>query len=101
LHCRSDECGVALSPCPAQIDHAFSHYRRILSSDAIHHGYVSKTANPREEHINERLHWSVIAKHQEHKAPLYDPPNLQRIPTEKVAGPTDQEQQLLEHDTQQ
>ena len=58
------------------IDHAFPHYRRILSPDAIHHGYVSNTADPREEHINERVHWSVIAKHQEKKTPLYDPPNL-------------------------
>ena len=82
------------------IDHTFPHYRRILSPDAIHHGYVSNTANPREEHINERVHWSVIAKHQEQKKPLYDPPNLpQHIPAEKVADLTDQERQLLEHDT--
>jgi hypothetical protein len=57
---------------------------------------VSNTANPREEHINERVHWSVIAKHQEQKTPLYDPPNLpQHIPAEKVAGLTDEERQLL------
>jgi hypothetical protein len=81
-------------------DHAFPHYRRILSPDAIHHGYVSNTANPREEHINERVHWSVIAKRQEQKTPLYDPPNLpQHIPAEKVADLTDQERQLLERDT--
>ena len=49
------------------IDHTFPHYRGILSPDAIHHGYVSNTANPKEEHINERVHWSVIAKHQERK----------------------------------
>ena len=71
-----------------------------LSPDAIHHGYVSNTANPREEHINERVHWSVIAKREEQKTPLYDPTNLpQHIPTENVAGLTVEERQLLERDT--
>jgi hypothetical protein len=36
------------------IDHTFPHFRKILSPDAIHHGYVSNTADPSEEHINER-----------------------------------------------
>jgi hypothetical protein len=82
------------------IDQAFPHYRRILSPDAIHHGYVRNTANPREEHINERVHWSVIAKRQESKTPLCDPPNLpQHIPADKVVDLTDQERRLLERDT--
>jgi hypothetical protein len=81
-------------------EHAFPHYRSILSPDAIHHGYVSNTADPREENINERVHWSVIAKHQEQMTPLYDPPNLPpHIPAEKIAGLTDQERQLLERGT--
>ena len=82
------------------IDHTFPHYRKILSPDAIHHGYVSNTADPSEEHINERIHWSVIAKHQEKAAPLYDPPNLPaHIPAEKIASLTDEERQLLERGT--
>ena len=56
------------------IDHAFPHYRKVLSPVAIHHGYLSNTEVPSEEHINERVHWSLIAKHQEQTAPLYDPP---------------------------
>jgi uncharacterized protein (DUF2235 family) len=81
------------------IDHTFPHYRRILSPDAIHHGYVSNTVDPREEHINERVHWSVIAKRQEQRAPLYDPRNLPpHIQAGQIAGLTDQERQLLERD---
>jgi hypothetical protein len=76
------------------------HYRRILSPNAIHHGYVSNTAVPSEEHINERIHWSVIAKHQEQTAPRYDPPYLPpHIPAEKIANLTDQERQLLERNS--
>ena len=61
---------------------------------------MSNTADPSEEHINERIHWSVVAKHQEKAAPLYDPPNLPAyIPAEKIASLTDQERQLLERGT--
>ena len=82
------------------IDHTIPHYRKILSPDAIHHGYVSNTADPSEEHINERIHCTVIAKHQEKAAPLYDPPNLPaHIPAEKIASLTDEERQLLERST--
>ena len=82
------------------IDHAFPHYRKVLSPDAIHHGYLSNTENPNEEHINERIHWSVIAKHQAQTAPLYVPPNLPAyIPAEKIASLTDEERQLLERST--
>lgn len=28
-----------------------------------------ETANPNEEHINERVHWSVVAKHQDRTTP--------------------------------
>ena len=72
------------------IDHAFPHYRKVLSPAAIHHGYLSNTEDPSEEHINERIHWSVIAKHQAQTAPLYAPPNLPaHIPAEKIASLTD------------
>jgi Uncharacterized alpha/beta hydrolase domain (DUF2235) len=81
------------------IDHTFPHYRKVLSPDAIHHGYLSNIADPTEEHINERIRWSVIAKHQEQTTSLYDPPNLPaHIPAEKIASLTDQERQLLERE---
>jgi hypothetical protein len=38
---------------------------------------VSNTADPSEEHINEHV---VIAKQQEQKTPLYDPPNATSSP---------------------
>ena len=58
---------------------------------------MSNTADPSEEHINERMHWSVIAKHQKKAAPLYAPMNLPAyIPAEKIASLTDEERQLLE-----
>jgi uncharacterized protein (DUF2235 family) len=44
------------------VDETFPHYRVILSPDAIEHGAFSNTPNPNEEHINERIHWSVIKK---------------------------------------
>jgi len=60
----------------------------------------SNTANPTEEHINERIHWSVVAKHLERTAPLYDPPNLPpHIPADGIATLTDQERQPLERGT--
>jgi hypothetical protein len=37
----------------------------------------------------------MIAKHQEQKTPLYDPPNLpQHIPAEKIASLTNQRRHL-------
>ena len=79
------------------IDHTFPHYRKVLSPDAIHHGYLSNTKNPEEENINEHVHWSVIAKRQAQAPSLYDPPNLpSHIPVEKIAALTDHERLLLE-----
>jgi len=44
------------------IDETFPHGRVILSPDAIEHGFFLNTANPAEEHVNERVHWSVMKK---------------------------------------
>jgi uncharacterized protein (DUF2235 family) len=75
------------------VDHLFPHYREILSPVAIHHGYLSSSKDPTEEHINEQVHWSVIAKHN---GMPYNPPNLPaRIPLEKIAAITEQERLLL------
>ena len=61
---------------------------------------VSNTADPSEKHLTSMSTWSVIAKQQEQKTPLYDPTNLpQHIPTEKIAGLTDQGRLLLERGT--
>ena len=75
------------------VDHLFPHYRVILSPVAIHHGYFSNSKDPTEEHINEQVHWSVIAKHN---GMPYNPPNLPaHIPLEKIAAITEQERVLL------
>jgi len=44
------------------IDETFPHGRVILSPDAIEHGFFLNTANPAEEHVNERVHWSIMKK---------------------------------------
>ncbi|MFY9957806.1 DUF2235 domain-containing protein [Bradyrhizobium sp.] len=44
------------------IDETFPHGRVMLSPDAIEHGLFTNTANPDEEHVNERVHWSVMKK---------------------------------------
>jgi hypothetical protein len=77
-------------------DHYFPHYRVILSPVAIHHGYFSDTEDPDEEHINERVHWSVIEKREARTQPAYTPRNLPaEISTEKIAAITDEERVLL------
>jgi uncharacterized protein (DUF2235 family) len=78
------------------LDHLLPHYRKVLSPIAIHHGYLFNSDDPTEEHINERVHWSVIAKQQDRATPLYNPPNLPAdIPGEKIAAITDEERELL------
>ncbi len=81
------------------IDHAFPHYRTVLSAVAIQHGYVANTKDPTEEHINERVHWSVIAKRTNAAAIRYSPPNLlTNIRPDQIAEITDQERSLLGQD---
>jgi uncharacterized protein (DUF2235 family) len=78
------------------IDHAFPHFRIVLSPVAIQHGYITNSENPAEEHINERVHWSVIAKRTNAAAVRYSPPNLvTNIRPEQIAEITDEEQILL------
>jgi hypothetical protein len=78
------------------IDHMFPHYRAILSPIAIHHGYFSNSEDPTEEHINERVHWSVIAKRAGTAANRYSPQNLPtNIRPEKIAEITNEERVLL------
>ena len=78
------------------LDEHWPHYRVILSPVAIHHGYLFNSPAPEEENINERVHWSVLAKRSSGATPLYNPPNLPgRIPPEKIALITEEEQDLL------
>jgi uncharacterized protein (DUF2235 family) len=77
------------------IDYMFPHYRTVLSPVAVRHGYLFNTEDPTEEHINERVHWSAIAKRAS-ATNRYSPPNLPRvIRPERIAEITDEEQTLL------
>jgi uncharacterized protein (DUF2235 family) len=79
------------------LDHYFPHYRVVLSPDAIRHGYVFNSKEPDKQHINESVHWSVVAKRGgSPPAAPYNPPNLPaNIPPERIAAPTSEEQALL------
>jgi hypothetical protein len=81
------------------IDHTFPHYRTVLSPVAIRHGYLFSTEDPTKEHIDERVHWSVIAKRAS-ATNSYSPPNLPRdIGPDQIAKITDEERTLLGDDT--
>ena len=84
------------------LDEHWPHYRAVLSPVAIHHGYVFNSAAPDEENINERIHWSVLAKRTSRTTPPYNPPNLPKeIPSEKVAAITGEERHLLDGSSDQ
>lgn len=80
------------------LDHNFPHLRIVLPPDAIDHGPLFSTENPDEEHINERMHWSLLKKHGHActvfgiantlYAPLNWPP---AIPPDKIAEITPEE----------
>jgi uncharacterized protein (DUF2235 family) len=84
------------------ISQLLPHKRIILSADAIHHGIFFNRRNRAEEHINERVHWSALAKrgrpctyYGKPNTP-YAPPNLpSNIPEQKVATITPEERALL------
>ncbi|HEY1746854.1 MAG TPA: DUF2235 domain-containing protein [Xanthobacteraceae bacterium] len=79
------------------LDHVLPHYRKVLPPDAICHGYLLSSDNPAEERINERVHWSVLAKRQNQQEAAYRPANLPvDIPLEKVAEITGEERALLD-----
>jgi len=78
------------------VDQVWPHYRAVLSPVAIHHGYVFNSSDAGEEHINERVHWSAIAKRLEHVGLPYNPRNLpEPIPADKIAAVTAEEQTLI------
>ena len=84
------------------IDQTFPHGRVILSPDAIEHGLFFNTANSDEEHVNEKVHWSVIDRRNAASSLMfgqsakYAPVNLPAtIPNDKIAAITPEEQALL------
>ncbi len=78
------------------LDHFFPHYRTVLSPVAIHHGYLSNSEDRSEEHINERVHWSVIEKRNRQAGSSYEPRNLPGyIAAERIAAITEEERVLL------
>jgi type VI secretion system (T6SS) phospholipase Tle1-like effector len=78
------------------LDQFWPHYRTVLSPVAIHHGYVFNSRDAGEEHINERVHWSVIAKRTGHAGLPYNPRNLpEPIPADRIAAITSEEQALI------
>jgi hypothetical protein len=66
-------------------------------TNAIRHGYLFNSKEPDKQHINESVHWSVVAKRGgSPPAAPYNPPNLPAsIPPERIAAPTSEEQALL------
>lgn len=78
------------------LDHLLPHYRKVLSPVAIHHGYLFNNEDRSEEHINERVHWSVIEKRNRQPGSSYEPRNLPGyIAAEKIAAITEEERVLL------
>ncbi len=80
------------------ISRMFPHLRAVLSPDAIRHGFLFNTRQPQEQHINEKVHWSVIEKLERKCNYLgdpnvpYAPPNVASpIPSDRIAGMTDEE----------
>ena len=77
-------------------DEHWPHYRAILSPTASHHGYVFNTPAADKVHINERVHWSALAKRISCTTSPYHPPNLpSQIPAARIAAITQEEQELL------
>jgi hypothetical protein len=69
---------------------------------AIAHGTLFNSADPAEEHINERVHWSVLSKRGRPCTVFgvpntrYEPANLPAdVPPERVADVTIEERALL------
>jgi len=80
------------------IDEIFPLGRLILSPDAIDHGIFFNTANRNDEHINERIHWSVLKKLGQPctvcgvRNTPYKPSNMPAtIPPDKIADITPEE----------
>lgn len=93
------------------VDSNFPRHRAMFSPDAVAHSYVTNAGDAKEEHINERAHWSVLAKlgrkcriFDSPDTP-YDPPNLppefkrggQNLAS-RIAAITPEEEEMLPPD---
>jgi len=84
------------------IDELLPHLRVMLSPNAIEHGAFMNTENPKEEHVNERVHWSVMRK-RGRPCIVFGAPNTpyapKNFPTtirpDQIADMTPEEQTLL------
>lgn len=84
------------------IDQLFPHGRVMLSPNAIEHGAFTNTQNPKEEHINERVHWSVMQK-RGRRCIVFGMPNTPYAPgnlpatirPDQIAEMTPEEETLL------
>jgi hypothetical protein len=85
------------------VSQLFPYHRVVLSPEAVHHGYFFNIRRPEVENINEKIHWSALAKRGRPCTVFgvpntpYSPDNLPlAIPSEKVAAITSEEQTLLD-----
>lgn len=83
------------------LDHTLPHLRIVLSPDAIDHGALFNKPNSDEEHINERIHWSLVKKRWRpctvfgKSGVAYDPQNYPAsILPEKIANITAEEKAI-------
>ncbi|MBV9741223.1 MAG: DUF2235 domain-containing protein [Hyphomicrobiales bacterium] len=85
--------GIVDSTLGWPIDHRWPHLRTVLAPEAIDHAAFSSSPNPRDENINERVHWSVMKKLGGNQGAPYAPPNLHLpIPPARVAEKTAEEE---------
>ena len=98
LNTKPDLAGAVIDSTQGWlVDHAFPHYRTVLSPVAIQHGYFSNSQNPVEQNINERVHWSVIAKRGAASGATYAPANLPaNVTLAQIAEISPEERTLLE-----
>jgi hypothetical protein len=88
--------GIVIDSKDWLLDHYCPHYRAVLSPVAIYHGYFFNSKDRDQEHINECVHWSVMAKRAGWTTSAYHPRNLPaHVPVERVAAITEEEQRLL------
>jgi uncharacterized protein (DUF2235 family) len=85
------------------VSQLFPHHRVMLSPEAVHHGYFFNVRQPDVENINEKIHWSALAKRGRPCTVFgvpntpYNPENMPlAISSEKVAAITPEEQALLD-----
>jgi len=84
------------------VSEVFPYHRRVLAAQSIDQGVFFNSENSNDENINERVHWTVLAKRGHvgvifGKAGLrYEPSNVPaQIPLDRIATMTDEEKILI------